>query len=161
MRNTVMPVLLLLALASPATAEVYRCEESGRTVYQSRPCGGGEVAPIEERVSSVEMSNPLGEGYQERIQQRMEEQREANDRYREQANNQARIDQAEREGRVTRGMTPEQVRAIWGAPWESLVSYDENDNRCVTWYYGGAARSERPEATFCDGAVTTFRAYGR
>lgn len=44
MQKTIMPALLLLALAMPASAQVYRCEEGGRTSYQSRPCAGGEVA---------------------------------------------------------------------------------------------------------------------
>ena len=47
-----LPIVLLL-LALPAAAEVYRCELQGKTVYQDRPCPGNSGGPAVLRPISV------------------------------------------------------------------------------------------------------------
>ncbi|SDO29865.1 protein of unknown function [Halomonas shengliensis] len=162
MKQWIGAAALVLLAAGPAQAEVYKCEVGGKTVFQGMPCEGegGAFKPsgTVSTMNSTEVEAPAATSNW--LEERAERQRQEAKQLRAHQNEQDRIQQAFENGNVTKGMTQSQVQELWGPPWESLVEIDESGRRCVTWYWGGPIRAERPEATFCGGIVTKMRAYG-
>jgi hypothetical protein len=99
-------VILVAAVSSLASAEVYRCTEGGKTVYSDRPCQGGGTA------TTVAVPPPPNAATPGAI----DPQREA------------------RLGRIVIGQTPPQVEMAWGSPTSKNID-TTSSGRSEQWVY--------------------------
>lgn len=127
--NGPVRILLSILLASPAAwAEVYRCEQDGKTVYTDRPCAQGAAPYAAQKPMTVLPATPAASATE---LEKAHDARAARERQNRDAadaewlrQHQAKKDKAERvrggmvRGEAVPGMSPVQVRSAMGEPDE-------------------------------------------
>lgn len=154
LRFGLLPVLLLVAW--PAAAGVYRCDRDGRPYYTDQPCNKTATpAPLP----------PLVELPRSRQDADLAKQYDTEARHEAQANKKARIESAERaqqaetqaaeirraliDGRVVKGMTRNEVERVLNLP--NRIEDEGSDHE--RWFYQDG-RSRRT-ITFEKGVVSS------
>lgn len=161
-----IPAMLCVLLhAGLLHAEVYRCEQAGRTVFTDQPCPGGRMA--ETRPPPTGTLDPMARHAQdERIQQWERESAAAAAALRTadrewlagHAREQA-IEQAYQRREVVAGMSRDQVRQLLGAPVR-IARQADADGPGERWHYPD--RGEGPSTVqFENGRVTAYGSSGR
>lgn len=150
-------MLLLALLCAPAVeAEVYRCDHNGQPVYTDRPCAAGAAPatlPSINGMSPQPAASDLARDYDERRATESKEHREADAAWlQEHEARKAREDlirSAMVQGRIIKGMRPEQVQRVLHSPTRIEGAGSESER----WIYesGGEQRS----IGFKDGVVST------
>ncbi|HXF07227.1 MAG TPA: hypothetical protein VNK45_01650 [Candidatus Acidoferrales bacterium] len=146
-------------------AEIYRCEQAGRTVLTDQPCAGGRIEHVAPHPAGA--LDPAGRQAQaERIRQYERESAAATaalrkadrewlaDHAREQV-----IEQAYQRREIVAGMSRDQVRQLLGAPIR-IGRWVDADGPGERWHYPD--RGEGPSfVLFQDGRVTAYGNSGR
>lgn len=154
-------VLVTLAAADVAHAEVYRCEQNGVVRYTDKPCNP--------RAQALDLPEPivlpagpkvdlLGEA-----SKRKQKQREARDEtdaqwleeHEARKADEERLRSARIDGEVVEGMKEADVRRLHGEPAVVSRSSGKNGDRETWSYVLGDGR--RMHVTFVDGQVSTVR----
>jgi hypothetical protein len=157
----VMGLSLVLWLTSgSARADVFRCEREGRLTFTDTPCDAA-ARPVEIAEPSTIESTAGADLANDYDQRRARERRGRDDadarwlsEHAAAKADEERIRKAFVEGRVVAGMSPQQVRQIWGEPDEIQAQVDRNASR-ERWVYRDArgASSGRRSVSFEDERV--------
>jgi YD repeat-containing protein len=108
-------------ISTAATSEVFRCVVDGRVTYSDRPCGSAVARVPIENAPATKPDGPLT------------------------------LQQEADLGRVTVGMTPQQVEQVWGKPAE-ISSEKDSTGTTERWTYNRSG--ETTIVTFLAGKVT-------
>lgn len=145
--------LIVLAGAGAASAQVYRCEVDGKTVFTDRACAAGSVPhelPPLGQMPAGEAAD-LAEDYDERRGRERENRDRANARWLQEHQRRKaeaeRFEAAIRDGRTLKGMTPDHVRRALGRPDDI-----ERSATSETWIYDDGRR--RRALVFRDGQLS-------
>ena len=152
--------LILMVLTPLAHAEVFRCQKDGVTVFSDKPCADQAQTYTPKQplvvVPSGDKAPDLAKQYDQRIQREAAARDKADAAwskdYQARKQQDERISKARAQGRVTVGMTDNEVRARLGEPLFS----SHNENRGVVreaWTYKNNDRT-RTVVRFKDGVVT-------
>lgn len=149
---------ILLLMADPAMAEIYRCPQGKTTVFSDKPCDASAEAyePKTPLIVVPHKKAPdLAEQYDARIAQEkkaiQEENADWNKKYKAKKAEEERLRAARAKGEVTQGMQPDEVRRLMGEPTE--ISRDEDrSNTHETWTY--LAGRDKTQIYFKDGVVS-------
>lgn len=158
MRLLPLGCFLCALCATTAGADVFRCQQDGRTVFTDRPCHAS-AEPMQLEPPTV-LSAPgnfddLAQAHDARLARERKAKAAADAAFLQQHGarkaEENRIRGALVEGRVVGGMSAEQVRQVWGSPdhIEPRVSGGKTQER---WVY--ADQRQRRSVTFTDGVVT-------
>ena len=155
-----LPLLLLLVLTTPARAEIYRCVKDGKTVLTDRPCHA-EAEPLvvrePNRVTATAGEKRLAREYERRVERERRGRDQADREWVRQQDarevDAKRIARAVEQRKVVRGMTPEQVRMLYGVP-DSVETSTVKDHDIEQWAYSSGAVGKRV-VTFRDGIVAS------
>lgn len=158
---SILRTLVLVAglLPTLVSAEVYRCEREGRTVYTDVPCAAGARPQVPSAPAAVVTGAGVPAEVAKQYDERMAREKKARDEadaqwleaHESRKAEEARIRAALIEGRVIAGMTPAQVRQVLGGPDE--ISHEVAGGRNIErWEYRGKGRKR--SVSFEDGRVT-------
>lgn len=156
-------VLLLSLLPTAASAEVYRCEQSGKAVYTDRPCYA-QAAPLTVRepnaVTATQGERKLAREYDRRVERDRKARDKADRQWVKEHSaaeaDMARIRKAIEQHRVVRGMTPDQVRMVLGVPAQTDSSVVREAD-IEQWTYRSASGGKQV-VTFKNGRVSNATA---
>ena len=151
-RLAILLALSGLLAALPTRADVYRCQQDGRTTYTDHPCAAGaEPAelPSVTTVAPAAHAKRLADQYDREAARAAGEQRRAriaeDERYQKQHAQDQAIRKALVEHRVIKGMTPADVRRVLHSPSrieneggvsERWIYEDGGEHRTVTFRNG-------------------------
>ncbi|HEX4895928.1 MAG TPA: DUF4124 domain-containing protein [Solimonas sp.] len=158
-----LPVLVLLpclAGPSPVAAQVFRCQKDGVTVYSDQPCAPGArptALPTPVVIPATTPTDLVGEAakraQRKKVQQKAED-AAFQEAHAQQKADETRIREARIADKVVTGMTPADVRGIYGEP--TVVSRNESGGKDrETWSYADDQR--RWHVTFTDGRVSAVK----
>ncbi len=146
--RSILPALALTiggwVSADAASAEIYRCERDSVPVFTDIPCAPGAEPLVTRNPTTVQASHnaDLARRYDERLERERRERDRADAQWLgahdlAQAEDQ-RLHRALIEGRVIKGMSPAQVRQVWGEP--AQIQSSEAGERW-TWRDGKKRRT--------------------
>jgi len=157
--------LTLALLPFGASAELFRCQKDGTTVFSDKPCAADAQAYTPKPIQVIPSikTKDLAKQYDERTAKAVKERDKANEawnkEYQAKKEQEEKIRDARIEGKAVAGMSQQQVRDILGAP--QVTSH--NENRGVVregWTYKNPDGS-RSIVYFKDGIVTGSSYKGR
>ena len=122
--------LFLALLPLSASAEVFRCQKDGTTVFTDKPCAEGTQAynpkPLQV-VPSVKVPD-LSKQFDQRVDKETKQRDQANEAWNKDHEAQNKQDETIRnariDGKVVSGMSQEQVQSMLGKP--QVSSHNEN-----------------------------------
>ena len=162
-----IPVLLcvLLLHTGGLHAEIYRCEQAGRTVLTDQPCAGGRIEHLAPQPAGA-LDPAARQAQTERIRQYERESaataaalRKADREWLADHARERVIEQAYQRREVVAGMTRDQVRQLLGTPIRIARQADVG-GQGERWHYPD--RGEGPSIVqFMDGRVTAYGNSGR
>jgi hypothetical protein len=134
-------VVLALAWADIAPAEVYRCEVGGKLEFSDRPCAAGAPA-LELAPTNTMQAHPGDRALAEQHDKRGVASRKAQAAadadwkraYAARKKKEAQIREGQIKGKVVAGMTASQVRSILGEPTSSQTQDGEAGSQ-ETWTF--------------------------
>lgn len=157
-------LLLALALSGPASAQVYKCQIDGSTVFQGSPCPGGtgQAHQPDARISRMEGGN-VDPGLSARTRARIAREKAeaargraaANRRYDKRQRQERLAREARRSGMVAEGMTERDALREYGRPDSTNVTQSGGRNcKHLRW------RDPYRTVMVCDGEVRSSYAQG-
>lgn len=149
---------VLLLLAVPAMAQVYRCPQGKTTVFSDKPCDD-KAEPYQAQRPVVivphEKAPDLAQQYDERLARekkaRDEENASWNRDYKARKAEEERLRKARLQRKVVQGMKADEVRRLMGEPVEISRDEDQKSTR-ETWTY--LTDRNKTQIYFKDGVVT-------
>lgn len=143
-----------------ARAEIYRCVAQGKTVLTDRPCHA-QAQPETVREPSVVTATDGEKRLAREFDRRVERERKARDaadrewarQHEADERDAARMRRAVEQRKVVRGMTPEQVRMLYGVP-DRVETSTVKGSDIEQWFYEGGSGGKRV-VTFRDGRVAS------
>lgn len=133
--------IVLFLLASPASAQPYRCTVGDKTTYQQVPCDGGQKVNISGAGKAAPYSSAS-----------LQAKREINDFKRKE-----RIEAAILEGKVLIGMTEEELTKSWGSPTQVNSTVSASGKR-DQWVYRREGEVTKSKYVYVrNGVVTTIQ----
>lgn len=151
--------LVLALLQVPAAAEVYRCTRDGQTVFTDSPCGETPPLALPPPVVIQPVDPDLVRDHDQRRTQARKARDAADAEWLEQhaarRECEERIRRARADGHVTAGMSPADVRFVWGDP--EAVQKGEDGER---WRYR-LNSGDRATVVFREGVVSQVQERGR
>lgn len=149
----------LLPVSPLAAAELYRCEQEGQLLFTDQPCHADAEPLLVQGPNRIQPGRnaELLKQHDERLQRERSERDQADARWLE-AHEKAkeeeeRMQRALADNRVIKGMTPAQVRQVWGEPTE--IEHTEKGER---WIY--KENRKRRTVSFVDERVSAVSGSG-
>ena len=165
LRRTPAVLCVFLLYTDGLHAEIYRCEQAGRTVLTDQPCAGGRIEHVAPHPAGA--LDPAGRQAQaERIRQYERESTAAaaalRKADREWLTNHAKeqvIEQAYQRREIVAGMSRDQVRQLLGAPIR-IGRQADADGQGERWHYPDRGEGSS-YVQFEDGRVSAYGNSGR
>ena len=160
LRRTPAVLCVFLLHTDGLQAEIYRCEQAGRTVLTDQPCAGGRIEHLDPHPAGA--LDPAGRQAQaERIRQYERESaataaalRKADREWLADHARERVIEQAYQRREIVAGMSRDQVRQLLGTPIR-IARWADADGPGERWHYPD--RGEGPSTVlFVDGRVTRY-----
>lgn len=149
---------VLLMVAGPAMAEVYRCSQGKTTVFSDKPCKEGDAPYQAQRPIIVvphDKAPDLAKQYDEREARekkaRDEENVAWNRDYAARKAEEKRLSAARAKRKVVQGMKADEVRRLMGEPTEVSRDEDRKDTKEVWTYFQDRSKVQ---VYLKDGVVT-------
>ncbi len=172
-RYTIILGLGLQFAALAAQADIYRCEQNGRTVYTDRPCAGERIDP--ELATRAGAGDPAAQASRSRHEaaaktettRRWQQEDAAADAQQRKADaewlahyaKEKQIEDAFQRREVVAGMTRDQVRLILGTP-DRVGKEASAQGQDEHWEYPDRGTGAAT-AIFRDGKLLKYRSYGK
>lgn len=144
-------MLIALAMAMPATAEVYRCEKNGETIFSDSPCGEN-AENLGEVTAPRPSANFGGDADPEEDTDQNKPLAPAPGACREFS--QSDLKRLGVQEKIAEGMTKGQLRDSWGTPDTINSSSTGRDQWVYRW-----SNTAHQYVYFIDGCVTNWQTY--
>ena len=172
-RHIIMFGLGLQLAALAAQADIYRCEQDGRTVYTDHPCAGERIDP--ELATRAGAGDPAAQASRDRHESAAKiettrrwqhedaaadaQQRKADAEWLANYAKEKQIEDAFQRREVVAGMTQDQVRLILGTP-DRIGKESSDRGQDELWEYPDRGTG-RATASFRNGKLLKYRSYGK
>jgi hypothetical protein len=164
-RHIIMFGLGLQLAALAAQADIYRCEQDGRTLYTDHPCAGERIDPeLASRAGAGDAANAAsqserGRRWEQESAVSQGQQRKADAEWLERHAQEKKVEAAYRRREVVAGMTQDQIRLILGTP-DRIGKYADAKGQDDVWEYSDRGTG-RSTVIFRDGRVLQYRNTGK
>jgi len=157
--------VFLLALLSPAAfasaSNIYRCDTGGHLTFTDRPCGDASAVTLP-NPNVMDSPGAAERGLAKQHDERIERERRQRDQadavwlrqHQLQVARDGRVRSGIVEGKIVRGMTPQQVEEVLGKPGSVSHSVKKGGADQEHWTYKDGDTVQT--VTFTDGQVTGY-----